>query len=192
MHCVDCHFTQDNHGNGKLYGEYANAIEISCIDCHGTVTQRATLLTSGVASPQGGHDLVALRTPWGARRFEWLCGKLYQRSMLWEGLEWEVSQVKDSLQYNDKARLAKTIRKDGETWGVLPDNLSDLAHQDSNMECYTCHLSWTTACAGCHLPVQANWKKPCITSKATRRGIGPLTIRRPSVSINSSSANLDR
>ncbi|MEE8302979.1 MAG: hypothetical protein V3S24_11150, partial [Candidatus Tectomicrobia bacterium] len=159
MHCVDCHFTQDNHGNGKLYGENANAIEISCIDCHGTVTQRATLLTSGVASPQGGHDLVALRTPWGARRFEWLCGKLYQRSMLWEGLEWEVSQVKDSLQYNDKARLAKTIRKDGETWGVLPDNLSDLAHQDSNMECYTCHLSWTTACAGCHLPVQANWKK---------------------------------
>ncbi len=22
MHCVDCHFEQDVHGNGKLYGEY--------------------------------------------------------------------------------------------------------------------------------------------------------------------------
>ncbi|MGE4607047.1 MAG: hypothetical protein AAEJ52_09935, partial [Myxococcota bacterium] len=26
------------------------------------------------------------------------------------------------------------------------------------MECFTCHLSWTTSCAGCHLPIQANWK----------------------------------
>ena len=35
MHCVDCHFTQDNHGNGHLYGEVASAIEIECKDCHG-------------------------------------------------------------------------------------------------------------------------------------------------------------
>ena len=26
------------------------------------------------------------------------------------------------------------------------------------MTCYTCHLSWTTSCAGCHLPIQANAK----------------------------------
>jgi hypothetical protein len=26
------------------------------------------------------------------------------------------------------------------------------------MTCFTCHLSWTTSCAGCHLPIQANWK----------------------------------
>jgi len=41
MHCIDCHFEQDNHGNGKLYGEFHNAIEIQCIDCHGTATERA-------------------------------------------------------------------------------------------------------------------------------------------------------
>ena len=29
MQCVDCHFKQDNHGNGKLYGEPRNAVEIS-------------------------------------------------------------------------------------------------------------------------------------------------------------------
>ena len=22
MHCADCHFAQDEHGNGQLYGEY--------------------------------------------------------------------------------------------------------------------------------------------------------------------------
>jgi hypothetical protein len=26
------------------------------------------------------------------------------------------------------------------------------------MACFTCHLSWTTSCAGCHLPIEANWK----------------------------------
>ena len=41
MQCVDCHFGQDNHGNGKLYGETRNAIEIDCVDCHGTIDKRA-------------------------------------------------------------------------------------------------------------------------------------------------------
>jgi hypothetical protein len=26
------------------------------------------------------------------------------------------------------------------------------------MECYACHTSWTTSCAGCHLPIEANQK----------------------------------
>jgi hypothetical protein len=26
------------------------------------------------------------------------------------------------------------------------------------MACYTCHLSWTTSCGGCHLPIEANQK----------------------------------
>ena len=39
MQCVDCHFAQDNHGNGHIYGEVAAAVEIDCEDCHGTATQ---------------------------------------------------------------------------------------------------------------------------------------------------------
>ena len=33
MQCVDCHFAQDGHGNGLLYGEVADAVEIGCKDC---------------------------------------------------------------------------------------------------------------------------------------------------------------
>src|SRR3546814_20355366 len=36
MQCSDCHFSQDSHGTGFIYGEVANAIEIACKDCHGT------------------------------------------------------------------------------------------------------------------------------------------------------------
>ena len=41
MHCVDCHFEQDNHGDGKLYGETRNAVMIDCVDCHGTIEKPA-------------------------------------------------------------------------------------------------------------------------------------------------------
>ncbi len=54
MHCVDCHFRQDSHGDGNLYNEPRAAIEISCDDCHGSIRERATLLTSGSAAPATG------------------------------------------------------------------------------------------------------------------------------------------
>ena len=82
MHCVDCHFSQDAHGSGHIYGEVAQAIEIECVDCHGTVDKYPSLLTSGPASPPGGNDLSTMRTLSGKRRFEWIGGKLYQRSNL--------------------------------------------------------------------------------------------------------------
>lgn len=51
MQCSDCHFAQDAHGNGHIYGEVAQAIEIDCQDCHGTVDRYPTLRTSGPAAP---------------------------------------------------------------------------------------------------------------------------------------------
>jgi hypothetical protein len=56
MQCVDCHFRQDAHGNGILYNEPRAAIEIGCIDCHGTIRERATLVTSGFAAGFGVKD----------------------------------------------------------------------------------------------------------------------------------------
>jgi hypothetical protein len=51
------------------------------------------------------------------------------------------------------------IAKDGKpfTWGPGVA-AADRAHKDDEMECFACHSSWTTACAGCHLPIEANWK----------------------------------
>jgi hypothetical protein len=164
MHCVDCHFAQDSHGNGHLYGSVAAAVEIDCKDCHGTTRERTTLRTSGPAASASATDLSLIRNPDGSRRFEWRGDTLVQRSAVTPGLEWEVSQVKDSAtpgnkNYDDKAARAHTMSRDTKTqrWGPdIPWEM--LAHNDDKMECYACHTSWTTSCGGCHLPIEANWK----------------------------------
>jgi hypothetical protein len=172
MHCVDCHFAQDAHGNGHIYGEVAAAIEVDCVDCHGTADKYPTLFTSGPAAKPGGRDLSLLRTQDGRKRFEWIDGKLFQRSALNKDLEWEMSLTKDTVtpgnpKYNEKAARAKLMHSgaDGRKGAWGPPQLgadgkptTDYAHSNDKMTCYTCHLSWTTSCAGCHLPIQANWK----------------------------------
>ncbi len=172
MHCVDCHFTQDVHGDGKLYGEPRAATEITCIDCHGTTQARTNLVTSG---PAGGNDLRQSRVGFG-KRFFYREGRLYQRSQLDDDLLWIVPQVIDSVDpalasaqytvpgrparqiYNERARYAKTVQKDGRTWGDA-SAAGSFAHSDDAMTCQACHTSWTTSCFGCHLPMQANTRK---------------------------------
>ncbi len=174
MQCADCHFAQDSHGNGLIHGEVANAIEIRCKDCHGTADAYPTLRTSGPAAPPSGNDLTLLRNPDGQRRFEWRAGddgrrQLWQRSIVDPGLAWRVHLVKDSVDpasgdFNLKAARAKLMAKAGADTGryafgpgIAP---GDRAHPDSEVACFTCHLSWTTSCGGCHLPIEANWKSP--------------------------------
>jgi hypothetical protein len=167
MHCIDCHFEQDSHGTGKLYAEPRAAIELDCTDCHGTIEKRASLISSGPASPPGGTHFDTLRTPWNIRRFEYRDGKLFQRSMVEPDKAWEVVQVLDTItpgniHYSEKSRWAKTIQKDGKTWGDLPADSSQLAHANSRMTCYACHTSWTPNCFGCHLAMMANQRKPML------------------------------
>jgi hypothetical protein len=186
MHCVDCHFVQDVHGNGKLYQEVRAAIEIQCTDCHGTITKYGALRTSGPAAatesardsanakPQAalvGRDLTTMRTPFGKRRFEQRGSTIIQNSMVEKDLSWEVPQVKDVItpghpRYNQAGHLAKTVRfadddKNDFAWGAVPGNDErKVAHCNQTMSCIACHSAWNPSCFGCHLPQRANKKMP--------------------------------
>ncbi len=188
MQCVDCHFTTDVHGNGLLYGEPRAATAIECIDCHGTIEQRPRLKTSG----SSGHldngqvlpnDLALGTTPFGPR-FYWQGTRLFQRARMQADRVWEVPLTRDtvdptSAHYNPLSAYAKTLRRDGTTWGSVPAVASKtdapitdhsagavvnpspdaiLAHSNSNISCQICHTSWATSCFGCHLPMRANTK----------------------------------
>ncbi len=161
MHCVDCHFEQDVHGDTHLYSEYQAALQIQCQDCHGTATTLATLRFSGPAAKAdptasgGKKTRMAGKTPWGEDRFEVDpdAETFMQRSMLYPDLKWEMRQVKHSCdpthaKYNKQAAYAKLQQKaDG-----------SCAHTTEKMDCAACHTSWMTSCFGCHLPQEANWR----------------------------------
>jgi hypothetical protein len=138
MQCADCHFDVDVHGNGMLYGESRNATTINCIDCHGTIDQRPTLITSGNA---GQIDLLnSSNTPFGPR-FTWEGSTLWQQSTMSPDKRWEVPQTIDTIDplsphYNPKSAYAKTLRRDGKTWGgivptapVAPERSTALSSQ---------------------------------------------------------------
>ena len=74
MHCTDCHFEQDQHGNGKLYGEPARRPRSSASTATAASARSATLRTSARPRRNRGNDLSLLRTPFGTRRFEWSDG----------------------------------------------------------------------------------------------------------------------
>jgi hypothetical protein len=166
MQCADCHFDVDVHGNGMLYGEPRNATTIMCIDCHGTLGQRPTLITSGNA---GRVDLLnTSNTPWGPR-FRWEGTRLIQQSTMSPDIKWEVPQTMDTVDpasshYNAKSAYAKTLQRDGKSWGAAlaspEERQARLAHDNSKMDCQICHTSWVTSCFGCHLPMKANTRTP--------------------------------
>lgn len=185
MHCVDCHFVQDAHGNNRLHMEVRAACEIQCIDCHGTSSAYSNLRTSGPASYTSsapeldqnqkptykGRNLAAMKTPFNKPRFETVVDdagrkRYFQNSMVEKDLRWEVVQTKDTIdpanpRYNSKAALAKTVRFEDDklVWG---DNPEKCAHQNKNMHCIACHSSWNPSCFGCHLPQKANQKSPLL------------------------------
>ena len=175
MQCVDCHFETDVHGNGLLYGEPRNATTVTCVDCHGTINARPTLITSGAGGQTDPKDrskitpvnLAESITPWKPR-FEWEGDRLFQNSTMVKDARWEIPQTIDvvnplSKKYNAKAAHAKTVRRDGNTWGDIPELAhckSKLAHSNESMDCQVCHTSWATSCFGCHLSMKANQRVP--------------------------------
>src|SRR5436190_14052427 len=185
MQCGDCHFDVDVHGNGLLYGEPRNATTITCVDCHGTIDKRPTLTTSGNA---GQIDLLnTSNTPFGPR-FVWEGNKLWQQSSMSPDIRWEIPQTIDTIDplsshYNPRSAYAKTLQRDGKTWGVVAgggdpggseqaapapagvnapgyNKRCKFAHDNTAMDCQICHTSWATSCFGCHLPMKANQRVP--------------------------------
>ncbi len=63
--------------------------------------------------------------------------------------------------------MAKTIEKDGTTWGDARVEPTKLAHENSRMTCYACHSSWAPTCYGCHLSMTANQRMPMLHNEGT-------------------------
>ncbi|MEO1481900.1 MAG: multiheme c-type cytochrome [Myxococcota bacterium] len=57
MECIDCHGSDDLHGDGNIYGKKEEATFIECESCHGSTTEPAPLAdTRGVPLPNVERD----------------------------------------------------------------------------------------------------------------------------------------
>ena len=177
MHCIDCHFSQDNHGDGKLYGEVRNAVEITCQDCHGSIRSRADerfvtkdgeiqLRSTGNAAPlknkndpfagtklNGGNAKVVYPEGNKADRFTIRDGMVIQHSAIYKDKEWIVKQTKDTVtlghpDYNEASARAKTMQRDAKTWGIIPD-LKDNAKLAHQDDKMDCYTCHTSWVASC-------------------------------------------
>jgi hypothetical protein len=161
--CVDCHSTQDIHGDGNLYARNWDFVEIECDDCHGTPAAPATLTTTG---PNGGNDLTKYTTPFGERWLERQGDKVIQHSRQKAGLSWEVPQLTEPK--DDASRYAHFQRADSGPEAGREAEARAFAHiaesgKPGGLECYACHSSWQPNCLTCHMqmdvtkPVQQVW-----------------------------------
>ncbi len=167
MHCVDCHFEQDCHGNGQLYGEAARGggDRLRGLPRLGPRT-RLRCKTSEHGGAGGGGTTWRCCAPRSARGdSSGSDGQLMQRSMVEPDEEWAVSQVLDSV--TPGIVTITTTRRAGRrrcsaTARLAGDPSGPLAHSDERMSCYTCHTSWMTSCFGCHLSMKANANRPSL------------------------------
>ncbi len=187
MHCVDCHFEQDVHGDGKLYAEFQAAIEITCQDCHGSIADALDhpeveegLPTDGKTSgpatgfrrhpdtgelippetePDNRNDLFQGTTPWNEERFYW-------DEEDGENVLKQRSMLYPELEWT-VVQVVDTVTPGHSRYNERSRRAKEIrnreghrAHGDGKVDCYTCHTSWITSCFGCHLPQKANWKTP--------------------------------
>jgi hypothetical protein len=148
MECVDCHFYQDLHGDGNLYTNNWDAVEIECEDCHGFAQKRAFEVTPGrllTSGANGGNDLLLARDPIGRAFFSVREGddgkrRLYQRSRVQPDLEWAVPQLADTA-----------------TMAHGQQHVPSMPKEAGKLECYSCHNAFAMNCLACHY--QQNYKK---------------------------------
>ncbi len=128
MSCIDCHTSRGVHGDGHIYSSSSLAVDIRCVDCHGTIKKEATLVT------KRGTRLKHLSRD--AKGVVWLTTKI-------TGKRLKVIQIKKSV---ENARPQSYLHR------LMGRDSKGFSHMDT-IACSTCHSAWIPNCYGCHIKV---------------------------------------
>ncbi len=170
--CIDCHGSWDMHGgdpldpSGKILSRMEQQTAISCESCHGGIDAYATVIAGTTYG--GTAAQIATDTKGNPLRHVWrgADGLYYLKSRL-TGNTHVVPQTRDTVVnsgrvhpvtaqpfYSSKASYAMG-RIDADPSNGIGPVQTDTAHDGfshtDNMDCASCHSSWTNTCMGCHL-----------------------------------------
>ncbi len=179
MGCIDCHGSRDLHGgtegdptSGQIRSRQNQVTTISCESCHGGIAQRAgtgpcTTYDGRAAECVQDREGNALRhVTKDAAGDYWLVSRVSgQRHYIPQVHDVVVDNNKRNplnsrLIYNPRASYAMGRADGNDRTGIGPNQADpnlmrnrNFSHTD-NMDCASCHASWTNNCIGCHLKTQ--------------------------------------
>lgn len=131
MLCIDCHISQEIMGDGKTYKHEADAIKISCSDCHiqGRAVQAKPLQMDYISA----FDY-ALR------------GYKHSTNSFLVTQKGSIPLVNTYKDAKGNALLVSKINK--KELAIKPSCKRDAVHQ--KVSCSMCHTAWAPTCIGCH------------------------------------------
>ena len=173
--CIDCHGSYDLHGGDvddpageHLASRMEHGVAIRCESCHGTTAATAQTVMGTAHDGQLRElavDAKGKTLPHVVREAD---GHFYLYSKL-TGAQHFVPQTHDVVVdnsvtdpvtaqpvYSPKASYAMGTFDGSATTGIGPQQTADggvptgFTHA-ANMDCASCHASWTNTCMGCHL-----------------------------------------
>jgi len=131
MLCIDCHVSQEIMGDGKTYKHEADAVKISCSDCH---TQGKPIQTK---PPQ--MDYISA--------FDYaLRGYKHAPNSFLVTQKGSIPLVNTYKDAKGNAFLVSKISK--KELSIKPSCKRDAVHQ--KVSCSMCHTAWAPTCIGCH------------------------------------------
>jgi len=166
MHCIDCHTHRDIMGDGNIYGQMHEQVEIRCEDCHGSEDRGPRF---GKIIDDNDEVLFV------SRYYSGFKNKIGDEMVLTS----KGNKFTNVKREDDKVILYSKIN--GKRFEVPiiagkkgPHSIK--AHGLKRMECYSCHSRWVAQCYGCH--VLRDGRKKQLDSMAKVRSPGHWSEKR--------------
>ncbi len=154
MTCIDCHLNRGIMGDGTIYSKMEYAVKIKCEDCHGSYSQ-----------PPESYKIDRINDK-----------ILSENRSLKKGDEILISSsgevIPNVKREGDKFFLfTKITGKKLPVKTVANDRNHKLNKCNKNLECYSCHYSWTMLCYGCHVGYNKNYTQRDFLTNRKSRGM---------------------
>lgn len=135
MGCVDCHTERDLMGDGQSHSFAAEAVGVSCDDCHAPSARTALPEAEVVAS--------RMRSSWRRRGMPEL--PLSARPL--------VTKARAPLWRTDSDSKSLWLAATGARRAIPPENTAAPYHAmpgHARLSCQSCHSAWAPRCTECH------------------------------------------
>ncbi|GAA5511149.1 multiheme c-type cytochrome [Novipirellula caenicola] len=182
MTCQDCHTSLDVHGDGFLAGANLAAVQIECSDCHGTPDQFPWELPLGFmdefdevpasGEPRGLTDTPLPHTLQGAQVDKRDGFLLTARGNPYENVVRDGDEiiVYTAAGADIRMKPLKTLMQENKISERGRVAMQGVASHLQQMECYSCHASWTPQCYGCHVKIDFTQKDKCPECNESKQG----------------------